>query len=477
MRFPGTADWHARNNQPFQLPKRLVAVAGTVYVTLGYNDPVSALDMATGEVFRTYEGTAGTDEILFYRGLLVLSINKSTHNPSKTGVPPVRKAIAVVNPTSGKTLWRTGDYAGIAAKTDSIAPNGRLELAVGDDRIHFSDRDAIVALDLGTGTELWRTPRVFGPKLNANFNTRMYELPVLVYSDGVVLFAQPEGMTSFHSVPGTLYAYSANDGSLLRKHRYGGWVHNTQPNVFVIDKTVWIHEHQEGAVLQGGKRMVLPGNVQGKLDYAVIGLDLHSGEEKTRIATKAVLNVGHHHRCYRNKATERFLLMSRRGVEFIDTETGEVDVNHWTRGDCQLGVMPCNGLLYTTPHPCSCYIDSKLNGFFALAPAAKAETGARASIRVKGAAFDKKRPAEISTGNDWPTFRGDALRSGTADSIVSPKPAPSWQTDLGAACGPLSVSGGMLYAPVIDRHRLVALEAAEGALYIAFKDGTVRCFK
>ena len=45
----------------------------------------------------------------------------------------------------------------------------------------------------------------------------MGELCVLVYSDGVVLFAQPEGTIAFHSVPGTALGndytlYSLVDG-------------------------------------------------------------------------------------------------------------------------------------------------------------------------------------------------------------------------------------------------------------------------
>ncbi len=471
-----TANWHARNNQPFQLPKRLVAIGDRVYSTLGYSDPVSELDAATGEVIRTFEGTQRSDEILYHDGQLVLSINNAVHDPLRTGAEPLRKSIAVVDAETGKTLWKTGDYAGLPAKTDSIGPNGRLELVVGDGRIYFSDRDSIASLDLETGTEIWRVPRTLGPKLNANFNTRMYELSVLVYSEGVVLVAQPEGTISFHSVPGTLYAYGAEHGQLLWKHRYGGWVHNTQPNVFVIDGTVWIHEHQEGAVLQGGKRMNLPQNMQGKLDYAVLGLDLHSGKEKSRLSTKAIFNVGHHHRCYRNKATERFLLTSRRGVEFIDVKSGEDDLNHWTRGDCQLGVMPCNGLLYTTPHPCSCYIESKLNGYYALAPARKLSVkgqSSRAEDRLeRGPAYAPSAyslPPTVSS--DWPTFRGNARRSGATKTPVPSALASSWKMDLGGEVGPLSIAGEEVFVPIVDQHRIVALNASTGTVVWEFVTG------
>ena len=55
----------------------------------------------------------------------------------------------------------------------------------------------------------------------------------------------------------------------------------------------------------------------------LLGLDLKTGQVNRRFSTKEAFDVGHHHRCYRNKATERFLLASRRGVEFLELASGE----------------------------------------------------------------------------------------------------------------------------------------------------------
>ena len=410
-----TVTWHSRNNEPVQLPKRLVAVGDRVYVTLGFNAPVTALDAANGEILTTYAGTEFADEILCHDGRLVLSLNSTAHKPTADNHEPLKKTIAAVDADTGAVLWKTGDYTGLLAKSDSIEPVGRLEMAVGDGRVFFSDSDAIVALDLQTGREVWRAQRTVGPKLPANFSTRMYELSVLVYNDGVVLFLQPEGTISFHSVPGTLCAFNAEDGRLLWKHGYGGWVHNTQPNAFVIDGTVWIHEHLEGAV-KAGKRMVLPAELQKTADYAVLGLDLHTGEQKHRFSTRETFDVGHHHRCYRNKATERFLLTSRRGVEYIDVASGENHLHHWVRGACLLGVMPCNGLLYSTPHPCDCYIEAKLNGFYCLAP-----EGGR---RVKSGEQSDGTSDITGQLERGPAFGG----SGSLPSALAPPPSTAWST-------------------------------------------------
>ena len=67
-------EW-ASHHRPFRsgpthLPRRLVVNGDEVYVTLGFGAPVVALDAATGEVIRTYEGTEGTEEILYDDGVV-----------------------------------------------------------------------------------------------------------------------------------------------------------------------------------------------------------------------------------------------------------------------------------------------------------------------------------------------------------------------------------------------------------------------
>ena len=461
--------WHARNNQPFQLPKRLVAIGDTVYVTLGFNSKLSALDAASGEVIRTYDDTDNTDEVLFCDGHLILSLNNRPHDPKES--TPITKSVAVLKADTGALLWKKGDFTGVMAKTDSLRAVGRLELAAADGRVMLSERNAIAALDLKTGKNLWRIPRPQADRYDANFSTTMSELTVLVYSDGVVLYAQPQGGKSFHTVPGTLYAFSAADGSLLWKCRYGGWVHNTQPNIFVIDGLVWIHEH----LLLGKNESGRPKN-QKDLEYAVVGLELKTGKEKRRISTKKIFTVGHHHRCYRNKATERFLITSRRGVEFVDLATGQNTLHHWTRGECNLGVMPCNGLLYVTPHPCDCYIDTKLNGYFALAPARAGDRRAASADRPpveKGPSFGSVTMADdaVRQSSSWPAFRGGPSRSGFAKTTVPTALKTRWNVDLGGTLGPVSVAGGKVFVPLVDEHDVIALNADDGAKLWQFTTG------
>ena len=41
------------------------------------------------------------------------------------------------------------------------------------------------------------------------------------------------------------------------------------------------------------------------------------------------------------------------GIEFVDIKQHEWNINHWVRGGCLYGVMPCNGLTYAPPHDCA----------------------------------------------------------------------------------------------------------------------------
>ncbi len=107
---------------------------------------------------------------------------------------------------------------------------------------------------------------------------------------------------------------------------------------------------------------------QSEIAYAIQGLDLKSGQVRKEFSTKDIFNVGHHHRCYRNRSTSQFLMSCRRGVEFVDLASGQNYQDHWVRSGCLFGYLPCNGLLYVTPHPCGCYLNAKLTGFNALAP-------------------------------------------------------------------------------------------------------------
>ena len=110
------------------------------------------------------------------------------------------------------------------------------------------------------------------------------------------------------------------------------------------------------------------------------GMDLHTGEVKKRVDRNILPGV-HHHRCYRNKATENYLLYGQGGLEFMDIHGTDHSGNLWTRGICQYGVMPANGFVYVPPHPCQCFSQDLLHGFHVLAGSTSTERS-RSEARV-----------------------------------------------------------------------------------------------
>jgi len=453
--------WLGRFNQPNNVPKRLVAAGDRVYVTLGFNAPLAALDAATGEILKTYPGTEYTDEVLYHRDTLVLSVNHAAQEPGTAAEnPPVEKSVAAVDPATGRTLWKTGRYVGTSSKTGSVERVSHLLLAARGEGVFLADTEAIVALDLKTGRERWRAPRPEHKRYTSRYNHLMSDLCTLVATDEVVLFAQLEPIQKrigWGVIKTGLYAFSTEDGRRRWSRVVGNWGHFCVPDVFFVGGLVWVHDY---------------GSV------AMIGLDPLSGEEKKRVSTAEWFQQGHHHRCYRNKATERYILTGYRGVEFLDLDAATHTPHHWTRGGCRYGILPCNGLLYSTPHPCACYIKAKLNGLYALAPeraggeeARREEGGERSEKRKaarlqRGPAFGKLSTVDSSpsTPSDWPTYRHDAARSGSTPGGVPADLEVAWSTPIAARLSPPVVAGARLLVSAVDEHTVHALDATNGTL-------------
>lgn len=428
--------WSERFNQPNNVHKRLVAVGDRVYVTLGFNAALTALDAATGDVVKQYEGTELTDEILYQDGLLILSINKEPQGPGEVkDKPPVEKYVAVFDAKTGMRRWSEGDFVGNSTKTGPVERVTHLLLAALGDQVFLLDRDAVVSLDLKTGKQLWRSPRPESADYTSRYHHRMSEMCTLVATDDVVLLCQLEPIQKrigWRVIKARLQAYARKTGEPLWEYRCGNWGHFCVPDVFVAQGLVWVHD---------------------KETMSIVGLEPVSGVEKRRLSTEKALDNGHHHRCYRNKATERFLVTSYRGVEFVDWASGDVDRNHWVRGTCRYGVMPCNGLLYSTPHPCDCYITSKLNGFYALGPAGNSRDKSQESRTEgrleQGPAYgppDLHSPAPSLQPSPWPTYRHDTARTGCADGLAPSNLSIAWKTTL---------AGGRISAPVVAEGKVL----------------------
>ncbi|MFW6161813.1 MAG: PQQ-binding-like beta-propeller repeat protein, partial [Planctomycetota bacterium] len=334
--FPHIVNW---GHTPRHLQRRLVAVGDRLYVTLGLHAPLSAVDAATGETLKVYGDTQGTEEVLCHQGILLLGIRRVTDEREaqlekmmkltrrersplfeRDSAQPIVKrfrqtrwqaqpSLVALEAATGRVLWKkTGQEAG------GLRP-GTL-CAVGD-RVFCQRGGNTVCLDLETGGEVWS--RAAGR--------------LRVACETCVVCAGGEHVA----------ALSAETGKPL--WRQEATLCNIR-DVFVVNGSVWLGGFRPYQGRRKGKR----GPAWGP--YFAVERELATGKLLQQVEPE---NPGHHHRCWRNKATDRYILAGRRGVEFIDLETGEYRWHNWVRGVCRYGVMPANGLLYAPPHPCFCY--------------------------------------------------------------------------------------------------------------------------
>ena len=253
-----------------------------------------------------------------------------------------------------------------------------------------------------------------------------------------------------------MIALSAADGKQMWEANQAASGHYSPEDIFVIDGLVW-----SGATAwMGGK-----GNYTGR--------DLYTGEVKQEFPCDSNVYF-FHQRCYPSRATQKYILPSRTGIEFVDLEKEHWTINHYTRGGCIYGIMPSNGLVYTPQNACACYIEAKLNGLGAMAPARKKEPDLTVSSEEnrleKGPAYGKNIQDESGL-EDWPTYRHDAGRTGYSKSNVPSDLEAGWQKELGGKLSSPVVAGDRLYVAKVDAHTVFALDAIHGNLLWSYTTG------
>jgi len=204
----------------------------------------------------------------------------------------------------------------------------------------------------------------------------------------------------------------------------------------------------------------------GRSDGTVTGMDLKTGHIKHKFPADQT-NYWFHHRCYPGRATKEYIMTSRTGIEFVDIDQQHWDLNHWVRGACLYGILPCNGLVYTPPAPCICYAESMLHSFNAFASASPGSIWKMDSQRTrlrKGPAYNQIaiRDSQIANANDWPTYRHDAARSGATKSAVPVELAQAWKTSIGGRLSSVTVAADKLFVAAVDKHAVLALDAHTG---------------
>ena len=407
---------------PDQNQRRLVADGDRLYATLSFDAPLSILDAATGETRFLVEPTAPVREIVAAEGLAVVFSGPSPAVGRREDPKEVRAgALSAVRGRTGEILWRV-----------ETGPIQALTLAVDGGRVFYRAGGRIAALDLQTGRPRWAA------------EPQDKTVRTLVAHGGFLVLRGARGIETREGATGELL-----------------WSREIPPSggpegldLFVIDGVVW-----PGLLSVDGDLKVNP-----KSGHALaVGYDLRTGQERGRVLAKNLRSPEHHHRCYRNKATERFLISSLEGAEFLALKGEGHAQNNFVRGACKYGMMPANGLLYVPPDQCFCQPGAKLLGFAAVGPepAAPVRTVPDERRLERGEAFGAAAEEAPAPG-DWPTFRHDPARHGTTSAGVGPGPAPAWRVRPG---GPLTApvaAGGRVYVASRDAHAVHALDLETG---------------
>ncbi len=433
---------------PTQLSRRLVSTDDVVYTTLGYDAPLSAIDAATGKTLRVYAGTDATEEIITTGGILFLVVRKgkaelADYAPlhGTVGDQGVARemfwneeprVVMAIEAQSGKTLW---------AKRTKVSP---LTLAADDKHVYFHDGEHVVSIDPKTGERAWESPSVTRRnQFTFNFGPR------LVLHKDVVLFAGGDGK---------MVSLDSQDGKILWSAEHPNSGYQSPQDLMVVNGMVWCAP-----------------TTAGKDTGVFTGRDPRTGKVLKEFPPD-IDTYWFHHRCYIAKATDNFIIPSRTGIEFVDTDKEHWDIHHWVRGGCLYGVMPCNGLTYAPPHNCACYPEAKLFGFNALAPLAPtrpipAQVPEEGRLEQGDAWGRKLSDTSTTSKGDWPTYRHDAGRTGNASAAIPSNIESKWAVELGGRLTAPVIAGGHAYVARIDAHELYALNEATGKKDWSFTAG------
>ena len=430
-----------------------MAVADTVYATLGLDAPVVALDGATGRTIREYPDTARTEEILVDGEVMYLAVGSSEVNRRGGGLfdrgeprPSGFRYLTAIGAKSGQSLWKHN-----FAADESLLP---LTLTVKGPHVYYQNTRGVGCLDGRTGKSLWLAPRPTPAQRMA------FSAPTLIATDEIVLSADVDPNKSKGAAPAkgtvewgvngwnepgfprkgkcTLRAYTADSGKeLWSADCQEGY--NSPVDLFVIQNLVWVGKQFEA-------------------------LDLKTGKTVKQINTDAPRVGMAHHRCYRDKASDRFIFTGKSGIEVLDLDRGWLSNNSWIRGTCQYGIMPANGLLYAPPNACACFLTVKAPGFFAAAPQ-RGATGRmpfpQQPVIEQGPLYGKPIPA-VEEADSWPTYRHDARRSGSLSGALPAEPKLQWSAAVGGRLTQPLVAGGRVFVASVDSHTLHALAADDG---------------
>ncbi|MBT3381009.1 MAG: PQQ-binding-like beta-propeller repeat protein [Lentisphaerae bacterium] len=466
---------------PVQQQRRMAVVGDTLYCTFELEGAVSAVDAATGEVLKVYEDTSPAQEVAFDQGVLFVNVGnrfrsaaynivKTKGRPFVKGVDPSEpfhgagfrrgyapeitdkdnpvSVIMAVNPKTGQRLWQTKPLNNYTAAS----------LAVKRERAVYQTAEGLFCVSARTGKELWANRKDIVNALGHDSKTPGTTPNTVVITDDKVFAVEskPVGKKVPSVAKSTVYAYSLKDGRQLWQAPAAG-NYEASSDVFYIDGSLWVG---------GGGTPVQHDATTGKVIKTI------------KQGMKGPMS---HDRCYRNMITKKYFINSKTGgADFLDLQSGVEMPHHWTRGGCGLGVLPANGLLYSTPYSCSCSLGSMFQGMNAYASIpglAKSDAPVPVvrSVRLdKGPAYGEAGYGKPAGTGDWPTYRCNGARSGIAGSAMDASLTKRWTVTLPSRPSAVTSAGGRLFVCGVDAHTLYALNCIDGGKEWSFTtDGRI----
>jgi outer membrane protein assembly factor BamB len=294
LMFP---NWHpiciGVKHMPVQIQRRLAASGDKVYCTPGYAEPITLFDAATGSVIKKFEKTAGTVEFVLDRDMIFTVTGEKLHieptlEKPKQGVlkesafPAVaygsvslsrkKMELVAVDVNSGQERWRLG--------SDDVAGYYSASLCAIGNRVVFATYSELVCLDRSTGKTHWRVP-----VQNALRGSNSMSVTL---SDRAVYLTDRRYVRSFR----------LSTGEEMWKAQVG-LNHYKAADLFLTGGLVWVKT-------SGGT-------------LGVSGYDPETG----KLVKQIERTVRGHGRCYRNRITSRYCIISESGgSDFLDFETG-----------------------------------------------------------------------------------------------------------------------------------------------------------
>ena len=440
---------------PTQQQRRMVATDDVLYCTPVLEGPLVALDAATGKTLKTYDGISPVQEVAYDQGILFVNVgerfNAGAYNQTNkkatkatAGTPgepfngggfrrsyapqikdkqnPVSSIVAI-DPKTGRQLWKTAKLNNYTGASFAVKGNHAV----------YQTSEGMFCINPKTGKAFWSVKKSISNSRGGDSKTPGTTPNTVIITDDKAF-----------ALEGSLTAYSLKDGEVLWNAKVGG-NYQASSDLFHVNGILWT----------GAKA-------------GATGLDAETGKPVKTLGQQFTGPMGHD-RCYRNLITKKFYINSKTGgADFLDMEEDREYPNHWTRGTCGMGVLPANGLLYSTPYSCTCSVGDMMKGVnaYSASPALLASNDSglikRKTRLEKGPAYGKITAGKSATPNDWPTYRGNAFRGGMTKGAIKSKLNVKWRIKLPAKATASTVAEGKVYLCTPDTHTVHALDGKSG---------------